>query len=165
MKENVNNNQCLNAIMEAWKNNKNTWKDKEVEHNNKDQKRWATSTYVGKEVRSVSKLFTHANTKISFKTSSTIKHHLCSKTEIKTNTYEKSGVCHLNCSSCLLKYVCQTGRSFEVRCREHFHAIRSNQGMFAQHILETTHIRGPLKDKMDVLYIVKKGNVKYFWKI
>lgn len=72
--------------------NRNSEKYKEVKHNNEDQIRRATFNNIGIQVRRVSKLFRHTNTKISFKTSNTIKQHLRLKSETNTNKYENSSV-------------------------------------------------------------------------
>jgi hypothetical protein len=73
----------------------------------------------------------------------TLKHHLKPK-EIPRDIllYNLSGIYHLQCGVCPLKYVGQTGCPFKVCYREHINAIRTNKhhnSKFAKYILETGH--------------------------
>jgi hypothetical protein len=47
----------------------------------------------------------------------------------------------MKCMNCPLKYVGQTGRTFNTRCKEHIHAIRRNNANsgYSSHILRTGH--------------------------
>jgi hypothetical protein len=47
--------------------------------------------------------------------------------------------CQLKCNECLLKYVGQTGRTFEIRYKEYIRAIETKRqtSKYAQHILDT----------------------------
>jgi hypothetical protein len=129
-----------------------------------NKEKWATFTYIGKETRTIAKLFRNAHTKIAYRTTNTIQKHLCEKTH--DNVYNKSGVYQLKCGGCPKKYVGQTGRNFQTRYKEHIHAIRSNNpnSKYAQHILETQHPYGPMSDIMEVLHLNKKGQGMNTWK-
>jgi hypothetical protein len=106
----------------------------------KGKQKWATFSYTGPEIRTITNLFRHTNLKIAYKTTNTIKHLLKPRYE-KADIYNQSGVYQLQCGECPLKYIGQTGRIFRVRYREHINAIRINKqnSKFAQHILETGH--------------------------
>jgi hypothetical protein len=60
---------------------------------------------------------------------------------------------------CPLKYIGQTGRTFHTRCKEHTHAIRSNNGNsgYSYHIPNTGHTYGIITDTMDVIKKENKG--------
>jgi hypothetical protein len=112
--------------------------------------KWAIFTYVGKETRYITRLFKYAIVKISFRTSNALKHLLTPWFNV--SKYEQSGTYRLNCQSCPLKYVGQTGRRFKVRFKEHIQAIKGNidASMFAQHILNTGHVYGCMEDTMTI---------------
>lgn len=76
-----------------------------------------------------------------------------------SDIYSQSGVYLLQCSECTLKYIGQTGRIFEVRCRGDINAIRTNRpnSKFAQHILEAEHEYDTLGQTTEILHIKKKG--------
>jgi hypothetical protein len=76
--------------------------------------RWATFTYSGNEVRTITKLFRNANVTIAYKINNTIKNHLKPRLP-KTDMYNQCGVYQLKCNDCPLKYIGQTGRTFKTR--------------------------------------------------
>jgi hypothetical protein len=121
-------------------------------------KKWATFTYVGNVVRSITKLFNNTNLRITYRTNNTIQKHLQLTTH-DTDIYQRSGIYELKCNTCPLKYIGQTGRSFRTRHKEHIHAIRTNttNSKYAQHILDTGHEYGNIKDTLNILHIQKKG--------
>jgi hypothetical protein len=125
----------------------------------KESRKWATFTYVGKEVRAITKLFKDTEVHIAYKTKNTTQHHLQLKNEKDPDKYNHSGIYELRCKSCDLKYVGQTGRSFRVRYKEHINAIHSNKtsSRYAQHILETGHAYGTIEDTLSILHRERKG--------
>jgi regulator of PEP synthase PpsR (kinase-PPPase family) len=70
----------------------------------KEKKRWAKFTYVGKETRIITKLFKNTNIKITFNTNNTIEKRLTTKHKIAQNKYDKNGVYQLTCPNCEKKY-------------------------------------------------------------
>jgi hypothetical protein len=122
-----------------------------------------TFRYIGKQTRTIAKLFRNTNIKIAYKTTNTIQNHLRAKK--LDNIYNKSGVYQLTCGGCQKKYVGQTGRNFRTRYKEHIHSIKSNNSnsKYAQHILETQHSYGPMKDTMKVLHLNRKGQLMNTW--
>jgi hypothetical protein len=60
---------------------------------------------------------------------------------------------------CPLKYIGHTGRAFNIRYKEHIHAIRSNNSNsgYSNYILNTRHTYGKITDTMDVIRIGRKG--------
>jgi hypothetical protein len=60
---------------------------------------------------------------------------------------------------CPLKYIGQTGRTFNVRYKEHIHAIRNNNNNsgYSNHILNTGHTYGTINNTMDIIRTGKKG--------
>jgi hypothetical protein len=60
---------------------------------------------------------------------------------------------------CPLKYVGQTGRTFNTRYKEHIHDIRSNNSNkgYENHILNTGHTYGTITDTMEIIKTERKG--------
>ena len=76
--------------------------------------------------------------------------------------YEKSGIYKINCQDCTKFYIGQTGRAFKTRYAEHIQAIKSNnmtsqRSNFAEHILQSDHTYGNIKENMTILDTEKKG--------
>jgi hypothetical protein len=92
--------------------------------------------------------------KIAFRTTNTIQNIL--KHQPPTDKYNRSGIYQMKCLNCSLKYTGQTGRTFNIKYKEHIHAIRNNNTNtgYSKHILDTGHTYGTINDTM---YIVKKG--------
>jgi hypothetical protein len=64
------------------------------------------------EIRAITKLFKNTNIAIAYKTNNTIRNHL-KPILPKTDTYNQSDVYQLKCNGCPLKYIGQTGRTFQ----------------------------------------------------
>jgi hypothetical protein len=129
-----------------------------------ETRNWAVFTYVGKETRTITKLFRNTNIHIAYKTRTTLQKHLQIK-NINPDKYNQSGVYEIKCNSCPLKYIGQTGRNFRTRFKEHIHAIRTNKttSKYAQHILETGHTYGKLEDTPNILLHENKGPLMNAW--
>jgi hypothetical protein len=84
-------------------------------------------------------------------------HHLKPKTH-NTDILNKSGIYHIKCNDCQLKYVGQTNISFRMRFKEHIQAVRTNisNSKFAKHILDAQHTYDTTEEKMNILHIEKK---------
>jgi hypothetical protein len=62
---------------------------------------------------------------------------------------------------CSLKYIGQTGRTLNIKYKEHIHAIRSsnsNSG-YSDHILNTGHTYGTITDIMDIIKTGRNVNI------
>jgi hypothetical protein len=59
----------------------------------------------------------------------------------------------MKCPYCSLKYVEQTGRTFNTSYKEHIHDIRSNNSNtgYSNHILNTGHTCGTITDTMEII--------------
>lgn len=59
----------------------------------------------------------------------------------------------------LLNTIGQTGYKFKTRYNEYVKVNRSNKSnsKYAQHVLENKHTYGPIQDRMEILWITKKG--------
>jgi hypothetical protein len=73
---------------------------------------------------------------------------------------------------CPLKYIGQTGRTFNLRYKEHVQAVRSNcsKSGYSTHILNTGHSYGKITDTMDVIRIRRKSkhlstSERYIYKV
>jgi hypothetical protein len=65
----------------------------------------------------------------------------------------------MKCLDCPLKYIGQTGKTFDIRYKEHIHAIRNNIGNsgYSNHILDTGHTYGTTADTMEIIRTGRKG--------
>jgi hypothetical protein len=159
-----NKQQEMQHINKILKNNypQNIQKYNNKKHTHIPQKtKWATFTYIGKETRTITKLFKKSNIHIAFKTNNSLQKQLQYKKPLE-NKYNKSGIYQLNCQNCQMKYIGQTGRNFKTRYTEHIKAIQNNQeqkSKFAQHILETQHTYSTIEHTMDILHFQNKGMI------
>ncbi|PNF32639.1 hypothetical protein B7P43_G15497 [Cryptotermes secundus] len=92
--------------------------------NQTKRKKWAIFTYSTKEVTKITKLFKVTQIKIAFRTRNTIENILKQKPQL--DKYNKSGIYQMKCVDCPLKYIGQTGRTFNARYKEFIHDIRNN---------------------------------------
>jgi hypothetical protein len=127
-----------------------------------EQVKWAVFTYNGKQTIFVTKLFKNTNIRIAFKTQNSIG-KLLRRNNKKHDEYENAGVYKLTCMDCPQYYIGQTGRTFNIRYKEHIRDIRNNNNNigYAQHtsILNNTHEYGNIQDAMDILQITQKGRL------
>jgi hypothetical protein len=136
-------------------------KNYNLQRSDKDNiKKWATFTCIGRETRSITKIFKTTNLKVAFKTSNTIQNHLCNLKESnhQKDPYQNSGIYQLTCKECNLKYLGQTDRTFKTRYNEHINAIKSNKSTsrYAQHILDNRYSYGTIYDTMDILWTTRE---------
>jgi hypothetical protein len=115
------------------KHKKETPKPKQ---NNKNHK-WAKFTYTGRETLSITKIF-KKTVKITFSMNNTVEKLLSQKPEQTTSIFDKSGIYQLECPTCNMRYIGQTGRPFRTRYQEHLRDFKYNnyKSKFAQHLLE-----------------------------
>jgi regulator of PEP synthase PpsR (kinase-PPPase family) len=70
-------------------------KQKRSKDDQKEKKRWAKFTYVGKETRLITNLFKNTNIKVTFNTNNTIEKRLTTKHKTAQNKHDKNGVYQL----------------------------------------------------------------------
>jgi hypothetical protein len=95
--------------------------------------------------------------KIAFRTTNTIQNIL--RHQPLTGKYNRGGIYQMKCLDCPLKYIGQTGRTFNIRYKEHVQDIRNNNNnsVYSNHILNTGHTYGTINDTMDIIRKGKKG--------
>jgi hypothetical protein len=103
------------------------------------------------------KLFQDKRLKIAFRTQNTIQNIL--KPQAQRGKYSRSGSHQMKCLDCPLKYIGQTRQTFNIRCKEHIHDIRSNNSNSgcSNRILNTGHTYGTICHTMDVVTTGRKG--------
>jgi hypothetical protein len=70
----------------------------------------------------------------------------------RSSTYQRK------CLDFPLKYIGQTGRTFNIRYKEHIHTIRNNSNYrYSNHIINTGHTCRTIIDTMDIMKTRKKG--------
>jgi hypothetical protein len=103
----------------------------------------------------VTNLFKQTKLKIAFRATDTIQQQL---TEKQTHKHP-SGIYKLKCNMCGKVYVRQSGRTIDVRFKEHIRYIRSNRptSAYATHILENRHEYGTKENTLQLLKACQKG--------
>ena len=146
-------------------------KRKKQNYNTQTQKRkWARFTYVGKEIRFITKLFKDTNVTVAFTMNNTIGKRLSMehKTQCKYDKsgvyqckYDTSGVYQLTCPDCKMTYTGQTGRPFRIRFQEHMRDFKysNRRSKFAQHLLEKGHAIGKTEYIMNIIHVTRKGRM------
>lgn len=72
----------------------------------------------------------------------------------RIDKYSRSGIYQMKCMDCPLKYIRQTGRTFNTRYREHIHDIRSNNSNSGY---SKPHIEyGTITDTMEIITTGRK---------
>jgi hypothetical protein len=137
----------------------NTIKQSKHKNNSDAKQKWVSFTFSGNYVRTITKLFKNTNIKIAFKTNNTIGNILKERTT--TNKYEQTGIYKLTCTECNKAYIGQTGRTLEIRYKEHIRSIMYNRddSRFATHILNNAHCYGKMEDIMEKIDHAKKGRL------
>ena len=127
----------------------------------KQKKKWAKFTYIGKETGFITKLFKNINVETAFTTNNTIKKRLAVKQEAPQNKHDRSGVYQLTCPECKMKFKGQTGRPFRVRFQEHVRDFKynNNRSKFTQHLVDNKHAIGNMEEIMEVTHMKKKGKM------
>jgi hypothetical protein len=125
------------------------------------KQKWARFTYVGSETRIVTKLFHHTQVKVAYTTNNNLEKLLRNNTTNEANKYTRSGIYQLNCPTCSKKYIGQTGRSFQVRFREHKHDYKymCYKSKFAQHLLEEGHSFDTMENITEIIQYARKGRM------
>jgi hypothetical protein len=152
----LHNNEYDTKLMDKLSTQKKQKQNLHTDTQNRKTK-WATFTYNGRETRKITKLFRDTTLKIAFRTKNTI--HNILKPQPQIDKYNKSGIYQMKCKDCPMKYIGQTGRTFNTRYKEHIYDIKSNSNNtgYSKHILDTRHSYGPMVDTMDVIRINNKG--------
>jgi hypothetical protein len=134
-------------------------KNKNLQGNKNDNKKWSTFTYVGCKTKTFTKLFKDTNINIAYKTQNTIEH--ISRPKPSTTNYNiyKNDIYQLNCLECPKRYIAQTGRTFKTRYREHIQAFQNNRPDtgYSRHILDTGHAYGNMENTMSIIRKTRKG--------
>ena len=133
----LSNNKYDPSILDKIKHKKEKPKPKQNNINHK----WAIFTYTGRETLFITKIFKKTKVKITFSTNNTVKKLLSEKPEQTTSIFDKSGIYQLECPTCSMRYIGQTGRPFRTRYQENLRAFKYNnyKSKFAQHLLEKQH--------------------------
>ena len=123
---------------------------------------WATFTFYGNYIRSITNIFKNTQIRIAFKSTNTLSQLLVNTKDTKP---EVSGIYRLTCETCQGVYIGQTGRSIEARYKEHMRYIKTNnpQSAYALHILNNRHEYGPMNRVMKILKPCRKGKLMNTW--
>jgi len=118
-------------------------------------------TYIGRETRAITKVFKNTKVKVTYSTNNTLRKLLMEKHQPQRNKYENSWIYQITCPTCNMKYMGQTGRSFNTRIQELLRDFKYGNGKssFAQHLLENGHVIGPMEYIMDTIHFTNKGRL------
>lgn len=124
-----------------------------MKHTEKEIFHYRKITYQGHITNNLNKIFKKYNLKIATKTKNTIFTQLKNPKD-KIHILQKSGVYKLTCDDCNAIYIGETGRSFEVRIREHLKNKNSN---FGNHLQEKKH-NFKIESNVEILHIENKSH-------
>ncbi|KAL1117764.1 hypothetical protein AAG570_004079 [Ranatra chinensis] len=128
-------------------------------NNNKKNKEnpttYASFTYVGPETHKITNTLRKYGITPAFKTNNKIQNYICPKPDQKV--LDCSGVYKLQCNTCDLVYIGQTGRRLSDRYKEHLAAFKLNKltSNYATHLINSNHEPGPPEK---TLTLIRKGN-------
>ena len=127
--------------------------------NTRNNRKWATFTFISPHIRKINNLFKHTNVKIAFRY--TVARLTKPPNVHKIPPHNKWGTYQLTSKPCDLLYVDQTSRSLKIRYQEHIRYIRSNnpQSAYAQHILRNRHEYGTTNNLMSLLKSLNNRNM------
>ena len=113
-------------------------------------------SYLGRVSDIIHKSLRHKNIYTAFKTGNSLGGFLKNNKSKTANLY-KSGVYQLQCGSCEMVYIGQTGRSFEERLKEHSRSYRlkNNKSNYATHLINCDHL---FDSNFKVLHVADKGS-------
>jgi hypothetical protein len=120
--------------------------------------KWAPFTYIVRETTFITNLFKKTDLRITLCANNSLQKLVMPKPET-LDKYNRFGAYKLTCPDCNKAYVGQTGRGFARRFKEHKNAFRSssNTSNYAKHILELSHLFGPIHETMQILQYQGKG--------
>lgn len=77
----------------------------------------------------------------------------------QTDKYNRSGIYHMKCPNFPLKYIGQTGRTSDIRYKEHIQEMRNNNSNsdYSNHVLKPEYSYGNMTDTMDIIKTGRKG--------
>jgi len=136
-------------------------KSKEHTYINKT-KTWATFTYYGGFMRGITNIFKNSTVKTAYRTTNNIFNLLASE---KHTSWRLSGIYRLTCNTCNQAYIGQTGRTINIRYKEHIRYIKTNnpQSAYALHILNNRHEYGPQEETMQLVKTRTKDKHTNSW--
>lgn len=111
--------------------------------------------YLGNISYNVKKKLQNLGIDVSFKPSRNVG-SLLFNVKDKTDVLQKCGVYRIDCSDCAASYIGQTGRTFNIRYREHIANNNNTNSNFAKHLLESNHILSQ-NHSLQILHIEEKG--------
>lgn len=119
--------------------------------------KYVSLTYHGTVSQQIARILSHHNLKVSFRPQTKLSNLLYNPKD-KIDKFKKTGVYKLSCPDCNAFYVGQTGRSFEIRYKDHCRSFRlqKTDSTFANHSIESNH-RFPDLNSLDILHVVDKG--------
>jgi hypothetical protein len=100
----------------------NSIQKKDTQKHQTEHKKWTTFRYFSLLIRRITNLFKDTNINIVFKTTSSIQQQLTRKTNNSTNP---SGIYKLQCNTCKMAYIGQSGRPIATRFKEHLRYIKT----------------------------------------
>jgi len=107
--------------------------------------------------RRITNLFKHTDLNTAFRATNTLQQQLSEK----QNNKEPSGIYKLKCNTCNKAYVGQSGRSIDIRHKEHIKYIRTNnrQSDYAMHILQNMYGYVTTENTLQLLKTCRKSTL------
>lgn len=101
-------------------------------------------------------LLKNTTVRFAYRTTHNIK-TLIHSTKTKIPVYQLPGIYKINCKDCQKFYIGQTGRTFEIRYKEHTRNSEKNISAFFNHLKTENHETDRITDAMEILHITPKG--------
>lgn len=132
-------------------------KFKKTNEDNKEPARYISLTYHGLVSDKIACAFRKYNVRVGFRTKNKLGQILRHSVVPKPDKFSMAGVYKITCGYCNKFYIGQTGRTFNIRYREHSYS--SNSSALGDHLREQQHQLKSIKDELSILYCGNKGNL------
>jgi hypothetical protein len=121
--------------------------------------KWVSFTYSGSYIQAITRLLKNTKTKIAFKTTNTLGNIL--RETLATSKYEQIRIYKLTSMECRKSYIWQTGRSLNIRYKEHLRSIKSNReySRYTTHILRNSYRYRKIKEITEKIDHARKGRI------
>ena len=119
----------------------------------KNNKKWATFTFISPNIRKVTNLFKQTGVNIAFRGKNIFSRLVKTTNITRTPPHNKPSIYQLTCNTCNRAYIGQTSHNLKTRYHKHIRYIKNNnpQSAYAQHILNNRHEFGTKDNLMTLL--------------
>lgn len=152
-----------NGYSQQWVNNiKSSIEQKKLRSEKMEEdKKYVSFKYINRQTNKVAQIFKNKyKLKIAFRTNNNLKLHIGQQKTNSTDKFSNSGVYKITCqdTNCDKFYVGQSGRTFNIRYKEHRQGIKYGRpSAFSLHAFDEDHPFQDIEDMLDILKVQDKG--------